>query len=160
MRRCPHLEFALEKAPGNVRVKGDYLLCLVWTGCYKQAADFYHRHERDLKNVRYVGRDAAKAFYEIGDYDRARRLYEQSLLREPSDGEALKGLVYSLCSLGDFPGAHQAIGERARAGSFPPQYLLTLKLHAYQQEGNHKHAYLLSMQLLLTEQDESRPSRS
>ena len=152
----PYLESALEKAPGSVRVKGDYLLCLVWTGSYKQAADLYLRHEKDLKNVSYVRRNAAKAFYEIGDYDRARRLYEQSLLREPSDGEALKGLIYSLCHLGDFTGARQALEEHARAASFTPAHLSALEMYIHQQEGNHKHVYLLSMQLLLTEENESR----
>ncbi len=152
----PHLESALEKAPGNVPVKGDYLLCLVWTGSYKQAADFYLRHENDLKNLSYVGRDAAKAFYETGDYDRARHLYEQSLLREPSDGEALKGLVYSLCHLEDYTGARQAFEQRALAGSFVPAQLSALEMYIHQQEGNHKQAYLLSMQLLLTEENESR----
>lgn len=150
----PILERALEKYPENNFIKADYLLCLVWTGLHKKAVDYYSIYKERLKSVKYVHRNIAKAFYELGDYVEAEGLYERAILNDQSDGEALKGLIYSLCRLGNYSQAHQNLEEYGQKGILSPKLLTLLKAHIFQKEENYKQAYILYLKSVLTEKKE------
>jgi len=117
----PLLRRALAVLQDNVHLKADYLVCLVWTGAYRQAVDYYRRHETELQQVRYVSRNIAKAFYEERKFAQARTLYARALTYDPSDAEAFKGLIYSCCRLRDFLSAYQTWEESRRRGLIPAE---------------------------------------
>lgn len=150
----PFLEKAFKKYPENDFIKADYLLCLVWSGLYKKAVDFYLMHEERLKPIKYIHRNIAKAFYEQGNYVKAKELYEHAILNDPSDGEALKGLIYSLCQLGNYSQAHQYIEDYRQKGILSQKLLTSQKAHIFQKEGNYKNAYILYTKSVLAENNE------
>ena len=150
----PLLEKARQKFPANIFLKADYLLCLIWTGSYEKASLFYLENEKELSRVNYVPKHIARAFFETAQYPRAKRLYEQALIENPSDVEALKGLIFSSCRMGEYPQAHAFIEKYFEQKMIPPDTASFLYAYTFQQEGKNPEAYTLYAQLFLAVYDE------
>ncbi|MFP3868832.1 MAG: hypothetical protein ACLFUU_11840 [Desulfobacteraceae bacterium] len=115
------LRRALKVLRDDVHLKADYLVCLVWTGAYDQTVEYYRRQEAELRQIRYVPRHIAKAFYEKRDFAQARTLYRLAWSYDPADAEAFKGLIYSCCRLEDFLAAYQTWEEGRQRGLIPSE---------------------------------------
>ena len=113
LQALPLLQKATTLLPNNRHVMADYVTALVWAGKYQQAVGYYRSHEPSLREVGYLHKNIAKAFYELRDFAQARKLYAKGWEADPRDEEAFKGLVYSCCRLEDFVGATRA-WEKAR----------------------------------------------
>jgi predicted Zn-dependent protease len=95
----PLLQRAATLMPENRQVSADYLLALVWAGEYQRAVAYYRLQEPKLREIGYVHKNIAKAFYEERDFARARNLYAKAWQVDPRDEEAFKGLIFSCCRL-------------------------------------------------------------
>ncbi len=124
----PLLQRATTLLPNNRHVMADYVVALVWAGEYRQAVDYYRAQEPALREIRYLHKNLAKAFYELGDFARARDLYAKAWQVDPRDEEAFKGLVYSCCRLEDFVGATRAWEQARREKVIPSTTLATMKV--------------------------------
>ena len=49
----PLLEQALKGMPDDGHLQADYALCLVWTGAWQKAIEFYGPREKELRQIRY-----------------------------------------------------------------------------------------------------------
>ena len=150
----PLLEKALQKSSANILIKADYLLCLVWTGSYEKASHFYLRNEKDLSRVNYVPKHAARAFFETGNFPLAKQLYEQAFHLNSSDVEALKGLIYSLCRLGEHSNAYGLIEKGFAQKEISSSLLSFLKAYVFHHQGKNKEGYQLFAELSLAIDDE------
>jgi tetratricopeptide (TPR) repeat protein len=150
----PLLQKALQKSPANIFLKADYLLCLVWTGSYEKASLFYLQNEKELAGVNYVPKHVARVFFETAQYTKAKRLYEEALRTNPSDVEALKGLIFSSCRLREYDQAHALIENHSKQKMIPPDTASFLYAYTLQQEGKNPEAYALYAQLFLAVYDE------
>lgn len=150
----PLLETAMEKMPQNLLLKADYLLCLVWSNAFAKAVEFYLRHEQELKFIAYVPRNSAKAFYECSNYEKAKLLYEQALIYDETDEEALKGFIYSLCHLEEYSQAHALVKKYRKNHTVQEKLLTRLDLHIYQREGDYKNVYINASRAFLDEEYE------
>jgi len=148
----PLFEAALKKSPENIFIKADYVLCLIWMGNYKKAIEFYLQNEDSLKDVKYLTRNIAKAFYEVKNYHEAKKLYEKALLNNPKDIEAIKGLIFTLCKLGDYEKAYRIIEEKRNF--LNKKILYFLKAYTLQQKEFYNDAYILYSKLTLLEGEE------
>jgi biofilm PGA synthesis protein PgaA len=113
----PLLQRAATLLPEDRYVLADYVTALVWAGEYRQAVTYYRGHKLALRDVGYLHKNIAQAFYELRDFAQARELYARGWEADPRDAEAFKGLIYSCCRLQDFVGATQA-WEKARREKF------------------------------------------
>ena len=138
----------------NTLIKADLVLCLIWTGSYQKATEYYAKYEKELNRVEYIPRNIAKAFYEMGMYSKAELLYDQALLNDQSDGEALKGLVYSLCQKENYTHAKQIIERYSIQSIIAHDIINSLNAYVLQKEGKYMQAYILFMKLNLTEEKE------
>jgi tetratricopeptide (TPR) repeat protein len=111
----PLLERALKALPDDRHLQADYILCLSWTGAHRTAVDLYERHEKELREIPYVPRHVARAYYDLWEYPKALELYRLGLSYDPKDEEAFKGVVYSYLRLGDTNGAFEAM-DKAEQG--------------------------------------------
>lgn len=115
----PLLERALGAMPEDRRLQADYALCLAWAGAYQRAVEFYGPREADLRQLPYVPRNMAKAYYELRDYPKALELYRLGWSYDPKDGEAFKGVVFASLRMDDGPGAFAAVRQAEREGRIP-----------------------------------------
>jgi len=131
----PLLEQALKVMPDDRHLQGDYVLCLVWTGDYQKAIEFYSTHEKELRQLRYVPRNMAKAYYELREYTKALELYRLGSAYDPKDEEAFKGIVYTQLRMGAGAGAYTTWLEAKKTGQVPPHTLDAVKLVLLEQYG-------------------------
>ena len=132
----PSLRALINKHPDNIRIKADYLLSLVWSNSYSQAIEFYLAHEKQLESLPYVSRNCAKAYYELGNYLEAHRLYDTALYFDQNDKEAFKGAVYSLCRLDQYERALNLIENYIKKQHIALPLASSLKAHVFQSRGN------------------------
>jgi predicted Zn-dependent protease len=137
----PLLASALKVIRDNIHLKADYLLCLVWTGAYQQAGDYYRMQRNELQAVRYVPRNAAKAFYELRNFTEANALYKLAWTYDPHDAEAFKGVIYSYCRLKDLVGAYKAWEEARRKKLIPAGVLAEMEVFLLEYVGASSQAY-------------------
>ncbi len=149
----PYLEKALQQ-PDHLFIKADYAVCLAWTGAYQQAADFFGRHEQELKNLTYVTRSVARSFYELGNVEKALDLYQQSLASNPADGEAFKGVMYCLTRLGKYEQAHRRLEEAGKKELIAPHVITLIRVDLLKEEQDYKDAYRQYLHILVTSTDE------
>ncbi len=147
----PLLEKALQEAPTDLFLKGDYLLCLIWTEDYEKALGFYSQNEQDLLKLKYIPKNIARAFLEIKDYAQAMALYEKAWKIDPTDKEALKGLILSLHHLEYYPLAHSYLDKSAK---YLPDLTTFLRAWTWEREGKKIQAYKLYGRLTLKIEEE------
>lgn len=147
----PLLERALEETPQDLFLKGDYLLCLTWTGAYEKAVKFYLKNEKELFKLKYLPKHIARAFLETGDFPRAKKLYEEAHTVDPADQEVFKGLIISLHRLREFSLAHDLLKKKEK--SFP-ELASFLKALTLEKEEKKRAAYALYAQLTLKVREE------
>ncbi len=131
----PLLEQALKGMPEDRHLQADYAQCLVWTGAWQKAIEFYGPREKELRQIRYLPRQIAKAYYELKEYSKALELYRLGLTYDPKDEEALKGIVYSYLRMGDGAGAYTAWLETKKTGQVSEKTLDAVKLVLLEQYG-------------------------
>ncbi len=131
----PLLERALKVLPDDRHLQADYAQCLVWTGAYQKAVEFYAARETGLRPIRYLPRQIAKAYYELREYPRALDLYRLGLSYDGADGEAFKGVVYTQMRMGDGAGAYTSWLEAKKAGQIPSSTLDAVKVALLEQYG-------------------------
>ncbi|HPC74779.1 MAG TPA: tetratricopeptide repeat protein, partial [Syntrophales bacterium] len=131
----PLLERALKALPDDRHLQADYALCLVWTGAYQKAVEFYAPREKDLREIRYLPRHMARAYYELREYPKALELYRLGLSYDPKDEEAFKGAVYTQMRMGDGAGAYATWLEAKKTGQVPAQALDAVKVSLLEQYG-------------------------
>lgn len=131
----PLLERALKALPDDRHLQADYALCLVWTGSYQRAVEFYGARERDLRQIRYIPRHMAKAYYELKEYPKALEMYRLGLSYDPKDDEAFKGLVYTQMRMGDGAGAYTSWLEAKKSGQISGPALDAVKVALLEQYG-------------------------
>jgi biofilm PGA synthesis protein PgaA len=131
----PLLERAAILLPGNRRVMADYVLALVWAGEYRRAVNYYRSREPDLREIGYLHKNIAKAFYELRDFARAQEFYAKGWQVDPGDEEALKGLVFSCGRLEKFADAVQAWEQARREKLIRPRTLAELKVYILEHLG-------------------------
>lgn len=148
----PLLKKALKETPQDIFLKGDYLLCLIWTEDYKEATRFYLQNENDLLKLKYIPKNIARAFMELRDYGQAKKLYEKAWIDQQTDKEALKGLIFSLHHLGNYALAHSFL---EKSQNYLPDLTTFLKALTLEKEGKKGQAYLLLGQLTLNIQEEA-----
>src|SRR5512136_326464 len=124
----PLLEQALKAMPDDRHLQSDYVLCLVWTGAYQKAAEFYGTREQDLRQIRYIPRNMGKAYYELREYTKALELYRLGLTYDPKDDEAFKGIVYTQMRMGDGAGAYASWLEARKGGQISGPALDAVKV--------------------------------
>ena len=139
--------------PDNRRVMADYVTALVWAGEYQRAAAYYRGREQDLRDVGYLHRNIAKAFYEVRDFERARELYAQAWEADPRDQEAFKGLIYSCGRLEKFADAAQVWDQAQRQGLIQTSILEEIKIYLLDKLGAPEDALKTARQVGL--QDEA-----
>lgn len=132
--------------PGNRRVMADYTIALAWAGEYKKAVAFYQDNEADLKEVGYLHKNIAKAFYELRNFSKARELYALGWQVDPRDAEAFKGLIFSCARLEKYAEAVTA-WERARRENLVDAAILDdMKVFLLQHMGASGDAYKTARQ--------------
>lgn len=131
----PLLEKALKETPENKKLMADYVSTLVWNGDYSKAVQYYSARERDLREITYLPRNIAKAFYELRDFRKARALYERAYQYDKHDAEAFKGLIYTLCRLQNYLAAENYLAEARRARNIPAETLAHLQVYLAWQMG-------------------------
>ena len=131
----PLLERALKALPDDRHLQADYALCLVWTGAYQKAVEFYGAREKDLRQIRYIPRHIAKAYYELREYPKALELYRLGLTYDPKDDEAFKGIVFTQMRMGDGAGAYASWLEARKGGQISPPALDAVKVALLEQYG-------------------------
>ena len=131
----PLLERALKELPDDRHLQADYALCLVWTGAYQKAVEFYGAREKDLRQIRYIPRHIAKAYYELREYAKALELYRLGLSYDPKDDEAFKGIVYTQMRMGDGAGAYMSWLEARKGGQISTPALDAVKVALLEQYG-------------------------
>ena len=131
----PLLEKALQALPGDRHLQADYALCLVWTGVYQKAVEFYAPRGTELRQIRYLPRHMAKAYYELREYPKALELYRLGLSYDRADEEAFKGVVYTQMRLGDGAGAYASWLEAKKTGQLPAPALDAVKTSLLEQYG-------------------------
>src|SRR5512137_315102 len=129
----PLLERALKALPDDRHLQADYALCLVWTGAYQKAVEFYGAREKDLRQIRYIPRHIAKAYYELREYPKALELYRLGLSYDPKDDEAFKGIVYTQMRMGDGAGAYTSWLEARKGGQISAPALDAVKVALLEQ---------------------------
>ena len=113
----------------------DYILALVWAGEYKQAVAYYQSQEQELREIGYLHKNIAKAFYELRNFSRARELYAKGWQVDPRDEEAFKGLIFSCSRLEKFAEAVR-VWEQARRGKLiQPATLDEMKVYLLENLG-------------------------
>ncbi|MEJ2672935.1 MAG: hypothetical protein P8168_12200, partial [Deltaproteobacteria bacterium] len=122
------LQRATTLLPDDHHVMADYVTALVWAGEYQKAVEYYRRHESALRDLGYLHKNIGKAFYELRDFTRARKLYARGCQVDPRDKEAFKGLIYSCCRLEDFVGATRAWEKARRAKSISSTTLASMEV--------------------------------
>lgn len=113
----PLLARAMEKTPDDLRLQGDYLLCLIWTGAHPQAVEFYQSREASLRSIPYLPRNVARAYFELRNYPKALELYLLGWSIDRKDEESFKGVVFSLLRMGNAEAALEASAEWSAANS-------------------------------------------
>ncbi|HTZ38577.1 MAG TPA: hypothetical protein VMB77_00345 [Syntrophales bacterium] len=131
----PLLARALAVLPEDRHIQADYALCLSWTGAYQRAVEFYGPREATLKQLTYVPRNMAKAYYELRDYPKAMELYRLGLSYDPGDGESFKGVIFTSMRMGDAAGAYAAMKEAEKGGRIPARTLDEMKVLLLEQYG-------------------------
>lgn len=131
----PLLERALATIPNDRYLQADYALCLVWTGAFQRAVEFYGPREAALRQLSYVPRNMAKAYYELRDYPKAMELYRLGLSYDPGDGESFKGVIFTSMRTGDAAGAYAAMKEAEQGGRIPARTLDEMKVLILEQYG-------------------------
>ena len=91
----PLLEGALRELPDNNHLKADYVSAMVWSGYYRRAIKYYESHSANLRKIKYLSRNIAKAYFELKDYKKALAFYEKAFAANRSDQEAFKGIIYT-----------------------------------------------------------------
>jgi biofilm PGA synthesis protein PgaA len=124
----PLLQKATTLLPGNRHVMADYVVALVWAGEYRQAVDYYRGQAESLREIGYLHKNLAKAFYELRDFVRALEFYTKAWQADPRDEEAFKGLIFSCCRLEDFVGATRAWEQAGREKVITPTTMATMKV--------------------------------
>ncbi|MGC8809584.1 MAG: tetratricopeptide repeat protein, partial [bacterium] len=148
----PLLEKGLKETPQDLFLKGDYLLCLIWTEDYEKAVHFYNQNEKELLKLKYIPKNIARAFLELKDYARAKVLYEKAWEIDPTDQEALKGLIFSLHHLGNHALAYSFL---EKSGKYLPDLTAFLKALTLEKEGKKSQAYKSYALLTLKIEEES-----
>lgn len=131
----PLLEKALRVLPEDRHLQADYALCLVWTGAYQKAVEFYAPREKDLRQIRYLPRHMARAYYEMREYPKALELYRLGLSYDRSDDEAFRGVVYTQMRMGDGAGAYATWLEAKEGGRVSAAALEAVKVALLEQYG-------------------------
>ena len=124
----PLLARALKALPGDRHLQADYALCLVWTGAYQKAVEFYGDREKDLRQIRYLPRHMGRAYYELREYPKALEMYRLGLSYDPKDDEAFKGVVYTQMRMGDGAGAYTSWLEAKKGGQISGAALDAVKV--------------------------------
>jgi biofilm PGA synthesis protein PgaA len=137
--------------PEDLKLRADYILCLVWTDNHRKAADEYLAHEKELQKIPYLSRHVAKAFYELRDFSRARELYRTAWSRDRKDEEAFKGFVYSSLRLGDLQGAYTAWDQARREKWISAGTLQTAEAHILEAVGAARGALSVARELERTD---------
>ncbi len=81
-------------------IYSDYLVIFIWDRRQEDAIRLYERLPSRFPRNAYLLRNIARAYYNREDFSRASLLYKDSLGQNPSDEEALKGLIFSLIKIG------------------------------------------------------------
>jgi len=131
----PLLERALKVLPDDRHLQADYALCLVWTGAYRKATDFFAPRKTELRQIRYLPRHMARAYYELREYPKALELYRLGLSYDPGDEEAFKGVVFTQMRMGDGAGAYRSWLEAKQGGQVSAAALDAVKLMLLEQYG-------------------------
>jgi len=131
----PFLEAAWRTHPQNSHMLADYLTALIWLGRYEKAVNLYTGHKQVVSGVKYLYRNLGKAYYETRDFRQAQTFYLQAFTADPSDAEALKGLIFCAVRLQEYREAVQAWLTAHQKKSIPPHTLAGLKIYLLQQVG-------------------------
>ncbi len=131
----PLLERALKALPDDRHLQADYALCLVWTGAYQKAVEFFGARDKDLRQIRYLPRHMGRAYYELREYPRALEMYRLGLSYDRSDDEAFKGIVYTQMRMGDGAGAYASWLEAKKGGQVSGPALEAVKVALLEQYG-------------------------
>ena len=78
------------------RLYSDFLVLLIWTGREPQAIARFEALPVGFPRRAYLLRNMAKAYYDAQAYEKATKLYEETLDQTPEDDEALAGLIACL----------------------------------------------------------------
>lgn len=148
----PLLEQALQETPENLFLKGDYLLCLIWTEDYEKAVRFYLQNEKELLKLKYIPKNIGRAFLELKDYARAQDLYELAWEIDRKDKEALKGLIISLHHLNNYALAYSFLEKSEK---YLPEITTFFRALTLEKEGQQSAAYKLYGQLTLKIEEET-----
>ncbi|MGQ9695621.1 MAG: tetratricopeptide repeat protein [Thermodesulfobacteriota bacterium] len=148
----PFLEKALQETPEDLFLKGDYLLCLIWTEAYEKAVQFYIPNEKELLKLKYIPKHIARAFMELKEYAKARALYEKAWEFDRTDQEALKGLIFSLHFQGNYGLAYSFLEKSEK---YLPDLTTFLRALTLEKEGRITQAYKLYGQLTLKIEEET-----
>ncbi|MBU3947336.1 MAG: tetratricopeptide repeat protein [Proteobacteria bacterium] len=150
----PYLKSALEKDPGNIYIKADYTVCLVWTGNKQEAVEFYQKQRKDLQKLPYVSKAVSRAFFDLGRYEDARQLYETLYSANHGDNEAFKGLLYCLLQTGNYADARHLINEAQIEKTISPNVINLLNADLLEKEQDYTNAYTGYLEYLQMESNE------
>jgi biofilm PGA synthesis protein PgaA len=106
----------------------DYLVILVWAGHYPEALERFQSLPDNVPRRAYLLRNMAKAYFDTQAYEKAERLYMQTLERMPDDETALQGLVDTLAASGRFDQAVAALDRYTEPEARVSQALLKARL--------------------------------
>ena len=129
-------EELVRKFPSGDKIKCDYVVVLVWDEQYAKAVQVYKTLGNSFEKPAYLYRNIGKAFYELGNFNRALFSYKEALIKDQNDTESRKGLILSLASLGKIKEALQQIAKLRKTTGVTSE---TLLLKAIVYEKNHRY---------------------
>ncbi len=89
----------------------DYLVTLVWVGSYVEAIKIFEGLPPSFPRRAYLLRNMATAYREEKNFLKSADLYKAVLEQDPSDREAMQGIVLSLTDAGDLSDASHYIDQ-------------------------------------------------
>lgn len=128
--------FISEPAKYPVAVS-DYISILVWESRFSEAITLYEGLPHSFLKRPYLSRNAAKAYYEMKEFQKAFFIYKDLLEQIPLDEEVHKGVVYSLMQSGDYDSADDYLRKFLMTSSDPLSlYLIKIQILMYQKKYN------------------------
>ncbi len=135
------LDRAIRLAPSNMRYKADKIVVLSWMGKDREALAAYKRLPKTARKPAYLLRNVARSAYNLNDFKLSLDLYSQALSQNPRNGEALKGVVFSLIRLKRFDEATRLVKQSEKKTFHPPVQFEFLRYDILLEKGNFKKAY-------------------
>lgn len=106
----------------------DYLVILVWAGRQAEATARFESLPAAVPRRAYLLRNMAKAYFDLGAYEKADQLYLRTLELTPSDETAAQGLVDTLAVGGRVDHARAALERYAQPSDHRSKGLVTARL--------------------------------